>query len=182
MEWWLVLLVIFCALCLLMATRLPIAFCFIAINIVGAYFLWGGLGGIDQFVLSIFTSVTNFNLAPVPLFIVMGDVLIHSGIAIKAIDVVDMWMGKVPGRLGLVTIAASVGWSACSVLWPNRRIPGDVPRWRDCRGRRSARDRPARGDGCRGTSSAGSSRPGSAHATDEKPARSRCSRSCSCRR
>ena len=77
MEWWLVLLIVFSCFILLMLTGLPIAFTFMTINLFGVFFLWGGVPGLEQLILSIFESVTFFALLPVPLFLLMGEVLFH---------------------------------------------------------------------------------------------------------
>jgi tripartite ATP-independent transporter DctM subunit len=114
MEWLSPLVIIFGSLAVLIATRLPVAFCFTAVNIGGAYLLWGGEQGLHQLVRSIFSSVTFFGLVPVPLFVLMGEVIFHSGIAFKAIDVVDKWMGRLPGRLGIVTVASATLFSTLS--------------------------------------------------------------------
>lgn len=114
MEWWLILFVVFSSLIVLLGTRLPIAFCFLTFNVVAAYFLWGGKIGLYGMVLSIFSSVTVFSLLPVPLFILMGEVLFHSGIAFKAIDVLDKWMGRLPGRLALLAVASGAILSTLS--------------------------------------------------------------------
>ena len=75
MEWWLVLLIVFGSLLILMLTGLPVAFSFMTINLIGVFIFWGGLPGFHQLILSIFESVTFFALLPVPLFILMGEVL-----------------------------------------------------------------------------------------------------------
>lgn len=114
MEWWVYLVIIFGALMFLLAMRLPVAFCFTAINLAGVYLLWGGEVGLHQLVLSIYGSVTRFSLLPVPLFVLMGEVLFHAGIAFQAIDVIDKWMGRIPGRLALITVASGTLFSTLS--------------------------------------------------------------------
>gem|GEM_PF-5765386 len=42
MEWWVVLLVLFCGFIGLLATGLPVAFAFFLINIAGAHLFMGG--------------------------------------------------------------------------------------------------------------------------------------------
>jgi tripartite ATP-independent transporter DctM subunit len=114
MDWALTLVIIFGALCLLMVTRLPVAFCFLLLNIIGMYLLFGHEKGLYQFTLFISSSVGRFSLVPIPLFILMGEVLFQSELAYKAIDIVDKWMGRLPGRMALVTIISAVGFSAMS--------------------------------------------------------------------
>ncbi len=104
MEWWAILLLIFGSLIVLMAIGVPVAFAFLAINVVGAYFFWNGWVGLNQLVLSVSDSVTHFTVLPVPLFILMGEVMFRSGIATKQMEVLDSWFGKVPGRLSLMAV------------------------------------------------------------------------------
>jgi len=59
-------------------------------------------------------SVTTFVLLPVPLFILMGEVLFHSGMGLHAIDVLDKWMGSLPGRLGLLAVGSGTLFSTMS--------------------------------------------------------------------
>lgn len=105
MGWATTLALIFAALAALMVIGVPIAFSFLAVNLVGAYFFWNGAAGLNQLVLSIYESVTSFALLPVPLFVLMGEVMFRSGIAGRLMDVVDSWIGRVPGRLSLTAVA-----------------------------------------------------------------------------
>lgn len=106
MEWYTLLLIIFGAMVLLMTTGMPIAITLMAIVIVGAYVFFGGMVGLEQLILSIFTTMTSFTILPIPLFVLMGELMVHSGMAINIIDVLGKWMGRLPGRLGLLTVAA----------------------------------------------------------------------------
>ncbi len=87
-----------------MVSGLPVAFCFMLINIIGAFVLWGGEIGLEQLVLSLFRSVARFTLLPLPLFILMGEVMFHSGLAPNMLDTLDKWLGRLPGRLGLLAV------------------------------------------------------------------------------
>ena len=114
MEWWLILLLFIGALLLLLATGIPVAFAFFVINIVGAVIFLGGQTGLRQMILSIFSGLTSFTLAPVPLFVFMGEILFHSGMAVRTLDVLDKWMGRLPGRLSLLTVAGGTIFSNLS--------------------------------------------------------------------
>ena len=119
MEWWVILLILFGSFVFLLLIGVPVAFAFLFINLLGVYFFMMGGVGLNQFILSIYDSVTIFALLPVPLFILMGEVMFHSGIAPRMMDVVDKWLGRLPGRLGLVavgggTIFATLSGSAAS--------------------------------------------------------------------
>ena len=103
-EWWLVLSVIFAALIVLLAIGIPVAFAFLTINIVSVYIFWNGTAGFHQLVLSVSASVTHFSILPVPLFVLMGEVMFRSGIASKQMEVLDSWFGRIPGRLSLMAV------------------------------------------------------------------------------
>jgi tripartite ATP-independent transporter DctM subunit len=105
MEWWLVLLLIFGGLLLLLASGMPVAFAFMLVNLIGVIFIWGGEPGLRQLIFSIFGSITKFTLVAAPLFILMGEVLFHSGVALRAVDTLDVWVGRLPGRLSLLAVA-----------------------------------------------------------------------------
>jgi len=89
-----------------MATAMPVAICFMFINMVGMFVFFGGAAGLEQLIVSIYTSLTTFLLLPVALFILMGEVMFHSGIAPLLIQTVDKWLGRLPGRLGLLAVSA----------------------------------------------------------------------------
>lgn len=127
MEWWLTLIVILAALLVLMASGLPVAFCFLLINLVGAIFLWGGIAGLHNLVTSMYRSVSSFSLLPLVLFIFMGEVLAHSGMAMRMIDSVDKWFGRVSARLSLLAVAGGVVIGALSGSTPGAAaILGEV--------------------------------------------------------
>jgi tripartite ATP-independent transporter DctM subunit len=104
LEWWIVFLFIFFGLLFLFALGVPVAFSFLFVNLVGAYLFWGGSVGLSQLILSIYNSVTSFALIPVPLFVLMGEVMFHSGVAPRMMDVLDKWLGRIPGRLSLLAV------------------------------------------------------------------------------
>ena len=41
-----------------------------------------------------------------PLFVLMGELMVHSGMAVNVIDVLGKFMGRIPGRLSLLTVTA----------------------------------------------------------------------------
>ena len=79
----------------------PVAFAFLAINIVGAIALSRRRPGLKQLARNSVASLNNFSLTPIPFFILMGEVLFHPGVAMKAIDAVDRAIRRVPGRLAM---------------------------------------------------------------------------------
>src|SRR6202008_2069237 len=99
---------------LLLFLGLPVAFSFLVINLLGAWLFLGGEPGLAQVVRNSVVSVMNFSLTPIPLFILMGEVLFHTGLAVKVIDGVERLIRQVPGRLAVVAVVAGTVFSAIS--------------------------------------------------------------------
>ena len=93
---------------------LPVAFSFLVINLLGAWLFLGGEAGLVQFARNSIGSVASFSLTPIPLFILMGEVLFHTGLAVKVIDGVERLIRQVPGRLAVVAVVAGTVFSAIS--------------------------------------------------------------------
>ena len=113
MEWYVVLSAIFGGLIILMLTGLPIAFCFLAVNVVGAFFIFGR-EGLFTLVHNMYSSVSGFTLLAVPMFLLMGEVMFRSGTGTSMVEAVSVWLGRMPGRLGLVAVGAGTIFSATS--------------------------------------------------------------------
>lgn len=79
MEWWMSLSLFFGGMVLLLLTGLPIAFAFLVVNMVAAYFFLGGIPGLIGVVTGVFMSITTFTLLPVPFFVLMGALIFHIG-------------------------------------------------------------------------------------------------------
>ncbi|MCR9220136.1 MAG: TRAP transporter large permease subunit [Alphaproteobacteria bacterium] len=114
MEWTTTLLAMLGGLILLLSLGLPVAFAFIAVNVVGAFFILGGENGLVQMARNATGSVSNFQLAPIPLFILMGEILLQSKVAHRAIDAIERIVTRVPGRLSVVTVFGGTVFSALS--------------------------------------------------------------------
>lgn len=99
---------------LLMALGLPVAVAFIAVNVIGGIWVLGGDRGIAQLSRNMTSSVTNFAFTPIPLFVLMGEILFHTGLAIKAIDAIAKLIHRVPGRLAVIALVAGTIFSAIS--------------------------------------------------------------------
>jgi tripartite ATP-independent transporter DctM subunit len=106
--------ILFGGLVALMGLGLPVAFGFLAVNIVGAVIFLGGEQGLSQLARNAVQSVTSFSLTPIPFFVLMGEVLFHSGVALKAIDAFALLIRRVPGRLSVIAIVAGTVFSAIS--------------------------------------------------------------------
>src|SRR3954463_10471226 len=99
---------------LLLFLGLPVAFSFLVINLLGAWLFLGGEVGLVQLARNSVGSVASFSLTPIPLFVLMGEVLFHTGLAVKVIDGVERLIAQVPGRLAVVAVVAGTIFSAIS--------------------------------------------------------------------
>lgn len=114
MDWISALLLLTGSLVFLLILGLPVAVTFFGVNIIGAIVFLNGEIGLIQMSRNVVTSITNYNLAPIPLFILMGEVLLHTGVAFKAIDAIERLITRLPGRMAVVSVAAGTVFSALS--------------------------------------------------------------------
>jgi tripartite ATP-independent transporter DctM subunit len=98
----------------LMALGFPVAIAFLGANAVGVYLFMGGWVGLEQLVGSASDSLSSFILVTVPLFILMGNIFYHSGVAVRVFDALDALFGRLPGRLSYVTVAGGTLFAALS--------------------------------------------------------------------
>jgi len=106
-------LALFSGLVFLLMIGIPVAFSF-WIVVTAGFFFASGMGGLSLVVTSLRSSVAVFTFLPVPLFIIMGDVLFQSGIGGRILDVFEIWMGRLPGRLSLVAVGVGTLFAALS--------------------------------------------------------------------
>ena len=111
MEWFHILAILLGSLVFFMLIGLPVVFAFFAANIIGAFLFMGGEKGVAQLIRNAIEATQSFSLLPIPLFIFMGEILLHTGLAARAIEAVDKLIARVPGRLSLVAIAGGTLFS-----------------------------------------------------------------------
>lgn len=114
MAWYQILGLLLGMLLVFMALGMPVVFAFFAANLIGAWMFMGGEIGVMQLVRNAAESVQSFALMPIPLFIFMGEIMFHTGVAGRAIDAVDRLISRVPGRLSLVAIVGGTIFSSLS--------------------------------------------------------------------
>jgi len=113
MEWYFALILMLGTVCAGMFLGLPVAFAFFAANILGtALFINGDIGLVMM--PTEFHNAIKFTLAPIPLFLLMGEILLQTGVAFKAIGAIDRMIARVPGRLAVVSIVGGTVFSSLS--------------------------------------------------------------------
>lgn len=105
MEWYVAFLLLIGTFFFLVLLGVPVVFAFFGVNIIYlGYFM--GEAGFELLIDSVYGSLSVFVLLPITLFILMGEVLFRTGIAMKMINTLDTWMGAIPGRLSLLAIGS----------------------------------------------------------------------------
>ena len=100
-----------CATMALMLLSMPVAFSFLLVSLGGMYLVAGGAGAV-QVIANASVSVTHFAFLPIPLFLLMGELFFHSGVASKVFNAIDMLIGGMRGRLSYLTIFGGTGFAA----------------------------------------------------------------------
>ncbi len=95
----------------LLFTGVRVAFAMGIVGLLGLYFL------LPQTQLPVladrsWTSINSFTLTAVPSFVLMGALLVRSGITTELFDALVTWFGKTPGGLAHASVAASATFAA----------------------------------------------------------------------
>jgi tripartite ATP-independent transporter DctM subunit len=98
----------------LMIMGTPVAFAFIAANIVGTFIFLRGEVGLSLMPMEYVFSISKYSLIPVALFILMGEILFQTGVAFRSISAIDRLISGVPGRLCMVSVAGGTVFSSLS--------------------------------------------------------------------
>ena len=122
MEWFEALFFLLGMILFFMFLGVPVALAFLAANLIGAVYFMGGSGplgvqmtrGIGQLANNAIPTITSFNLMPVPMFLLMGEIFFFTGLANRMFTAVDKLMGKLPARLSFVTVAGGTAFATLS--------------------------------------------------------------------
>jgi tripartite ATP-independent transporter DctM subunit len=98
--------------CLVLA-GIPVAFS-LAVVSAGAGLVVFGPNAFAQLYGSFYSAATNFILAAIPMFVLMGAILERSGIAERLFKVMQIWLGRLPGGLAVATIAMGAVFAAAA--------------------------------------------------------------------
>lgn len=122
MEWYFALAFLLSMILIFMFLGVPVALAFLAANMIGATYFMGGSGdiftqmsrGIGQLANNALPTITTFNLMPVPMFLLMGEIFFHTGLANQMFSAIDKLMGRIPARLSFVTVAGGTAFATLS--------------------------------------------------------------------
>lgn len=94
--------------------RVPIAYGMFIVGLGGLMFVYPPDSAFQFLPTGLFSYTSNFTLAALPLFILMGHLAFYADIGKDAYDAAKAWVGRVPGGLGVGTVYSSAVFGACS--------------------------------------------------------------------
>jgi C4-dicarboxylate transporter DctM subunit len=98
----------------LLALGMPVAFSLIVSGSLGLYLI-GGLDVLSGVITTApLSTAGSYELISVPMFILMAEFVILSGVADNLFKAAATWVGRVPGGLGMATAIAGAGFGAIS--------------------------------------------------------------------
>ena len=89
-----------------LALGVPVFISFLFANAIGVLIFMGGANGLIQLVSNGTVSISSFLLVPVPLFILMGEIFFHAGLAVRVFDALDAVFGGIRGRLSYLCVTS----------------------------------------------------------------------------
>ncbi len=103
----------FAAMLALMLIGLPVAVSIIAVGVVGGYLAYGmplveAMGGV------VWGTLNNSVMTAIPLFMLLGEILLRGGIADRMYDALAVWLGRFPGGLLHTNIGCCALFAATS--------------------------------------------------------------------
>jgi tripartite ATP-independent transporter DctM subunit len=102
----------FVSLFVLMLLRVPVGMAMGLVGVAGFGYLTGGAPALKIVGHTTMRSVTDWNFAVVPLFLLMGSFATNSGMSRELFRAANAFMGHMRGGLGIATIAACGGFAA----------------------------------------------------------------------
>lgn len=97
-----------------MAMAMPVAFAFLLTNIICGWIFIGGFASLTQLIANAATSVSTFTLAPIPLFVIMGEMFFNTGLAFRVFDALDKCLGRLRARLSYLAVGGGTLFSMLS--------------------------------------------------------------------
>ena len=91
---------------------LPVGYALLGAGVVGYAILAGPSQALTQIGIALWDNGTNFLFIAVPLFILMGQLIFHAGLAEDIFSLAQRATRRLPGGLGVSTVLASAGFGA----------------------------------------------------------------------
>ena len=97
---------------LLILVGVPIAFAMGGVGLLGILVLEGSAAAMAHAALVPWDEARSFVLVTIPLFVLMGQLVFHTGLATELYDGLRAWIGWVPGGMAITSVLACGGFGA----------------------------------------------------------------------
>lgn len=104
--------VVLAAMLVVVLLGLPVGYALLGAGTIGYALLSGPSQALTQVGLALWDNGTNFLFIAVPLFILMGQLIFHAGLAEDIFSLAQRALRRLPGGLGVSTVLASAGFGA----------------------------------------------------------------------
>ncbi|MGV8938578.1 MAG: TRAP transporter large permease [Allorhizobium sp.] len=103
----------FAAMLVLMFLSFPVAVAIVAVGALGGYLMYG-MPLVDMMGGVIWSSLNSPSMLAIPLFMMLGELLLRGGIADRMFEALAVWLARLPGGLLHTNIATCTLFSATS--------------------------------------------------------------------
>lgn len=114
---------LFGGLILLLAMGVPVAFAVGGISVALTFVLWGS-DGLFTVATTTFGQITSPTLIMIPLFVLMGNLLVHSGMSDRLFQALSYWLSGLRGSLAIVSVGVCVALAMCAGFGPGLVMMG----------------------------------------------------------
>ncbi len=113
----LVTVLLFGGLLFLLAIGVPVVFALGGISVLITYLI-GGSNDLYIVATTTYREITDPGLITIPLFLLMGNLLIHSGISDRLFTALNHWLSGLRGGLAIVSVGVCVALAMCGGFGP----------------------------------------------------------------
>jgi TRAP-type C4-dicarboxylate transport system permease large subunit len=122
MEWYWLLLALLGTILFLMFIGVPVGIAFLMVCTFTAFHLYGRFETLDdnvgaavfQLTDNAFSNMANFAIVPIPMFLLMGELFFHTGLARRMFNAIERLLGRLPARLSYVTVGGGTALATLS--------------------------------------------------------------------
>lgn len=98
----------------LLLIGLPVAFTLSLLAAIGMYWFNGGEIGLSQIPIIAYKSLDDFTVSSLPMYVLMSQILLHSGVGKELYEMASRWLRHLPGGLALATLSCCGIFAAIS--------------------------------------------------------------------
>ncbi|RUA01177.1 MAG: TRAP transporter permease DctM/Q, partial [Deltaproteobacteria bacterium] len=109
--------ILFAGLIFFLVMGVPVVFALGCVSVIVS-FLIGGVNDLYMVATTTYREITDPGLITIPLFLLMGNFLVHSGISDRLFTALNYWLSGVRGGLAIVAVGVCVALAMCGGFGP----------------------------------------------------------------